>query len=277
MTYDVTATQYKNEWITLFQRGETYLKDTVMRETILAGHSSATFAFAGVSSDMTERGVNGLIPAANATDTQINVPLKEKHFLEKETDFNVFTSQGEGLRKAMQMRARTSAAREIDNEIVRALTAASNVYNSGTAVTLTHGKIVDIISELRENDVHGMVTFVHSVKSFARLKTLQQFTSVDYVDQKPLMGDDERPVMFAGARHVQFNGLVGKGGATAALYVYAKDAVGHALANESTDVKSGFDDEQAYSWARSTIYHGAKILQQAGVLKVVHDDTAAFA
>jgi hypothetical protein len=275
MAYDpATADQYHREWTNVFQKGETYLKDTVMRETIMEGHSRAIFAFAGSAGRMYKRGVNGLIPARNATDTQVPISLEEKHTLEKMTSFNIFTSQSGGLKRAMADRSAKAAAREIDYTIIDALAAATTAYNSGSAVTLTLGKLVHIVSRLRANEVHGLLTFTHTPTSWAWLKTMPQFSSADYVDRKPLMGDDERPVMYAGARHVPLTGLPGEGTSTATLFVYAKEAVGHAVALDEVQTKIGYDDEQDYSFDRASIWDGAKILQQGGVLKVTHDDTA---
>ncbi|AXV15117.1 hypothetical protein CYG48_05025 [Neorhizobium sp. SOG26] len=276
MTYMITAAQYRDEWVHEFQRGETYLKDTVSRETITHGHSSAVFAIAGQSSGMSERGVNGLIPTRNATDRQVTVELKEKHSLENQTSFNVFTSQGGKLREAMQKRSRMDAVREIDDEIIRALSTATNVYNSGTAITMTFARMTDIISDLWEGNVDERVTFLHTPKSWARMLGWQQFTSADYVDRKPLMGDAPRPIMFANAWHMLHNGLTGRTTNSAAMYVYAKSAVGHALATGEIKVAAGYNEEQDYSWDRATIYHRAVILQQAGVLRVNHDDSAAI-
>ncbi|MBL0935516.1 MAG: hypothetical protein IBJ07_12300 [Rhizobiaceae bacterium] len=277
MAYPVTAAQYRDEWIHEFQRGETYLKDTVSKETIIQGHSSATWAIAGQSSGMTERGANGLIPTRNATDRQVSAQLKEKHSLENQTNFNVFTSQGGKLRAVMQHRSRMDAAREIDDEIIRALSTATNEYNSGTAITMTFDRIVDIVSELWEGNVDERVTFLHTPKSWARLLKMQTFTSSDYVDRKPLMADAPRPLMFANAWHMMHNGLVGRTSNAAKMFVYAKSAVGHALATDEIKVAAGYNEEQDYSWDRATIYHRAVILQQAGVLEVTHDDTAAIA
>ena len=41
-------------------------------------------------------------------------------------------------------------------------------------------------------------------------------------------------------------------------------------------VDAGYNGEHDYSYSRHTIYDGALILQQAGVIEVITDDTAAF-
>jgi hypothetical protein len=71
-------------------------------------------------------------------------------------------------------------------------------------------------------------------------------------------------------------GLPGKGTATASNFIFAKGAVGHAIAQGDIQVDADYNGEDDYSYSRHTIFDGATILQQAGVLKVVTDDTAAF-
>jgi hypothetical protein len=277
MAYMITAAQYRDEWITEFQRGETYLKDTTTPETVIEGHSSAVFAIAGQSSGMTSRGANGLIPTRNATDRQVTLTLKERHTLENQTGFNVFTAQGGGLRAAMRKRSTMDAAREIDDEILLALSAATNQYNSGSAIVLTYGKLVDIISNLWQNNVTDMITVVHTAKSWARMTQWTEFTNIDYVDRKPLMGDMVRPIRWANATHIMMpSGLTGAGTNSAKMYAYAKPALGHAVAAENIDVDADYNREQKYSWDRATMYHVGGILQQAGVLQIIHDDTASF-
>ena len=276
MAYEITGQQYRDEWITAFQRGETYLKDAVTKEMVVEGSSSAVFAIAGVSSGMSSRGANGLIPTRNATDTQVTATLKERHTLENQTKFNVFTSHSGKLRQAMQTRSRMDAVREIDDEILIALQTATNVWNSGTAVALTYGIVNDIISDLWENNAQSGVCCVWTPKQWAKIRTFAEFTSADYVDAKPLMGDAFRPVYWNNATHFIHTGLPGLGTATASGYAFSKAAVGHALANDEVSVGAGFNEEHAYSWDRATIYHAAVVLQQAGIVEVINDDTAAL-
>lgn len=277
MAYMITQDQYREEWIVAFQRGQTYLKDRVTREVVLSG-LNAKFALQGAAGRMSERGVNGLIPSRNRTDTQPSITLKEKHSKETQTSFNVFTAPA-NLREAMQNAGALAAAREIDYTIIDALATATNSYASGTAQTQTFGKTVDEISSLWNNDVMAgqEITCLWTPKAWARLLTFNQFVSADYVDTKLLAGLAlDRPKMWLGAMHIMHTGLPGKGTATASNFIFAKSAVGHAIAQGEIQVAAGYNDEDDYSFSRHTIYDGATILQQAGVLKVVTDDTVAF-
>ncbi|KRB51968.1 hypothetical protein ASE04_09670 [Rhizobium sp. Root708] len=277
MPYAITKDQYRDEWVVAFQRGETYLKDSVTREIMISG-LNAKFALQGAAGRMTERGTNGLIPSRNRTDTQPTITLKEKHSKETQTGFNVFTAPA-NLREAMQNAGALTASREVDYTITDALATATNVYAGGTAQTLTYGKVVDELSALWQNNVMpgAEITCLWTPKAWARLLTFNQFLSADYVDAKPLAGLAlDRPKMWLGAKHIMHTGLPGMGTATASNFIFAKPAVGYAIASGDIQVESGYNGEDDYSWDRATLYDGATILQQAGVLKVVTDDTAAF-
>lgn len=277
MVYAITRDQYRDEWVVAFQRGETYLKNAVTKETMLSG-LNAKFALQGAAGRMTERGVNGLIPSRNRTDTQPTVTLKEKHSKETQTGFNVFTAAA-NLREAMQNAGALAAAREIDYTIIDALATATNVYNSGTPITLTYGKTVDALSDIFENDVMTghEITCLWTPKAWARLLTFEEFTSADYVEGKALAGlAADRPKKWLGATHIMHTGLPGKGTSSASNFIFAKPAVGHAIATGDIQVAVGYDDEDDYSYSRHTIYDGAILLQQAGVVEVLTDDTAAF-
>jgi hypothetical protein len=277
MPYVITKQQYRDEWVVAFQRGETYLKDCTTRELMLNG-LTANFSVQGAADRMTERGTNGLIPSRNRTDSNVPVTLKEKHSKETRTGFDVFTAPA-NLREAMQNASAKTAAREIDFTIIDALTSATTSYASGAAQTLTYGKTVDALTELFESDVMAgdEITCLWTPKAWARLLTFQEFKSADYIDEKPLVGLAlDRPKIWLGAKHIMHNGLPGKGTATASNFIFAKAAVGHAISNDMVQVAAGYNDEDDYSYDRATIYDGAAILQQAGVIKVVTDDTAAF-
>lgn len=278
MAYQITQEQYRAEWVVQFQRGETALRYGTTPEMMMMGNE-AVFPIQGASAGATDRGVNGLIPSDNPTDSQVRVPLVERHRKETQTGFNIFTAHG-NLREAMQNRGVLALAREVDREIISsALETATNQYNSGTAITLTYGRVQDIMSELLENDVYtgDMVTFVWTPKAWARLLTFDEWTSSDYVnDQYLLGGATQQPRMWNGAMHMVHTGLPGVGTATANCYAFGKAAIGYAMNSDGIDTAIGYDEEDDYSFARHTIFHGARILQQSGVIEIVHDDTTAI-
>ena len=278
MAYQITQQQYRDEWVVTFQRGETYLRYATTPEMMINGNQ-ALFPIQGTATGVTGRGTNGLIPSDNPTDTQVTIPLVERHRKETQTGFNIFTAHG-NLREAMQQRGALALAREVDDEIIaNALESATTQFNGGTAITLTYGRVQDIMSDLLENNVYAMdmVTFVWTPKAWARLLTFDQFISSDYVEDNFILGGaTQRPRMWNGAMHMVHTGLPGVGTATANCYAFGKAAVGYAMNTEGIDVAIGYDEEDDYSFARHTIFHGSRLLQQSGIIEIVHDDTAAI-
>lgn len=136
---------------------------------------------------------------------------------------------------------------------------------------------MDILSSLYANQVDndGQITCVWTPKAMARIMTFAQATSVDYVNSKPLV-EGPQPFRFLGAMHIMHPRISGAGTATASNYVYHKASIGHAVDTAGIKTDIGYNGEHDYSYARHSIFHGSKILQNAGILKVVTDDTAAF-
>lgn len=278
MAYQITRQQYRDEWVVTFQRGETYLRYATTPEMMIQGNQ-ANFPIQGASSGATSRGVNGLIPSENPTDTQVIVPLVERHRKETQTGFNIFTAHG-NLREAMQNRGALALAREVDDEIINSgLNAATTEYNGGSAITLTYGRVQDIMSDLLENNVYAMdaVTFVWTPKSWARLLTFTEFVSSDFVDEDFLLGGaTQRPRMWNGAMHMVHTGLPAVGTALAQNFAFGKAGIGYAMNTDGIDVAIGYDDEDDYSYARHSIFHGSRVLQESGIIKITTDDTVAI-
>lgn len=266
---------YRDEYIAAFEQRQSYLRDSVTTEAMVKGNS-AIFLVTGKADTMKERGVVGLIPAANETDTQVTINLKEMHHRATQTGWDIFTGQSD-RRRILQERGMKAANKEIDDVILAALDATTTQYNSGNAITLSYGKLVDIISELYENevDVDGMITCVWSPKTYARILTFAQATSIDYVNSKPLV-EGPQPFRFLGAMHIMHPRVPGVGTSSAKNFVYHKAAMGHAIDTAGIKTEIGYNGEHDYSYARHTVFHGAKVLQNSGIIEVVTDDTASF-
>lgn len=273
----ITQAMYRDMFVTGFEQSRSILRPTVTTEAMVKG-ISATFLVTGTnSSGMVERGVDGMIPARTRTDSQVTVTLKELHDRQTETSFNIFTGQSDRVR-IMQESGMRTAEKQIDADILTALDSATNTWNSGSAVVPTKGILVDIISDLYENEVdeNEPISAVWTPKAFARLQTIAEITSADYVNDKRYAGMTWRPFRWAGAMHYMSNRLPGKGTSTAKCFVYAKSAIGHAIDTAGIQTDIGYNGEHDYSYARHTLFHAAKILQNSGIVEVTYNDTTAF-
>jgi hypothetical protein len=56
--------------------------------------------------------------------------------------------------------------------------------------------------------------------------------------------------------------------------MYSRKAIGHACDTQNFDTKVGYDEKNDKSWARCSTFMGSKLLQNSGVVKMLHDDSA---
>ena len=80
-----------------------------------------------------------------------------------------------------------------------------------------------------------------------------------------------------GVNWIVDGGLPGVGTADASCFMYSKNAMGHACDTQSISTYVGYDEKNDKSWARCSTYMGSKLLQNSGVIKMPHDDSALSA
>ena len=264
--------QYRQEFISAFEQRQSLLSTTVIREAVIKGNQ-ATFLVAGSgSATAVTRGVNGLIPARNDDLNQYTATLVEWHDLVQRTGFNLFASQGDG-RRIMQETTMGVINRKMDQDILTEL--ANATQDAGAAATLSLSKVMHAVAILGNADVpvteEDKMFGVISPAGYAYLMQTKEFASADYVEVKPFSGPIRQFRRWAGINWIMHPNLSGAGGATELCYIYHRDAIGQAVNTGEIDMKVGVDEEQNYSWARCSVFMGAKILQNTGIVKITHD------
>jgi hypothetical protein len=68
--------------------------------------------------------------------------------------------------------------------------------------------------------------------------------------------------------------LPGAGTDAAVCYMYARSAMGHACDIENVSTRVGYDDKNDKSWCRVSTFMGSKLLQNAGIVKMLHAESA---
>lgn len=267
--------QYRSEYIPGFEQNKSLLSEMVTTEAVIKGNQATFLVADSGSATTTTRGVNGRIPARGDSLSQLTATLTEEHDLVEKTGFNVFASQGD-QRRIMQMTSYGTVSRKIDSQILTALSAATQTQGSAATATLrmfTRAKAI-LGNNAVPND--GNICCVISPAAHAYLMETAEFTSADYVNSKHLEG---APNMFrwAGMTFIEHPNISGIGTAAEILYVFHKSAIGHAVNTAGMQVYAGYDEEQDYSWARCSMYMGAKLLQNSGVVKITHDGSALAA
>lgn len=270
--------EFARKYAIALQRRESYLEGRTFDDGMVDGEQ-VTWYIAGASEDMVERNGYSDIPSQNPTDTTVTAALQFWYGKEVITDRQLQDGQiGNDLINMIAARSAMVRKRKMDDILLTALDAANTQYNSGTAITLTDALAVDIESDLAENNVDAddEITFVLTPKAYAQIGRFEQVSSMDF----GAANDPRAPknvLRWGNMVFVKHTGLDGMGTATAKCFVFAKSCVGTARAVDSENV--GIDEDEAnfkvsigYKVART-----AKILQQGGVMEVIHDDTAAIA
>lgn len=161
--------------------------------------------------------------------------------------------------------------RTVDNQILTEL--ANSTQATGlTASTASLDMVMFAKTILLNNQVpnDGNISALISPAFHAYLMATTEFANVQYVNDKPF---SDMPIMFrwAGINFIEHNNLTGLGTNAEKCYMYHKSAIGHAMDVKSIQALADYDQEQDYSWARTSGYMGAKLLQSKGVVLMRHD------
>ncbi len=265
-------TQYRQEFIAQFEQGQSLLRTCATTEAVIKGNQ-AMFLVAGSGGAMAvTRGLNGNIPPRVDSLAQTPATLVEWHDKPQRTEFNIFASQGDG-RRIMQMSTVKVMNRKIDQDIISALATATN--NLGAAQNFTLALAMHAMAKLDLNDVdtteENDLFFAVTPAAWAYLMQIKEFNDADLVEVKPLTGPARRMRNWAGFNWIKHPHLPGAGTAAESCFAFHRAAIGHAVNTGEMDVRAGYNEENAYYWARSSMYMGSAVLQNPGIVVVNHD------
>jgi len=267
---------YRQELVKTFERRAAKFESRVLTDGIASGASYVFLVNGSGSRTAVTRGVNGRIPAGANDDTQLTCTMQEWHDKPQATRFNIFAGQaGAKRRAAMQEESIGVLNRKADDLVIAALATATQ-FAGLAAEPLSAQKALHAISvvlgnnvELSQNDVTGALT----PAAFAYLVQNDLVSSKDYIEMGPLPG---LPLMFrwAGITWMVHTALPGAGTASETLFVFHRNAIGLAKDRDNMNVSAGYNDEDDYYYARSSMFMGAKLLQNSGVCCIRHDGSA---
>lgn len=277
MAIEAAMIQYRKDFVPAFEQRMSLLKLTATKESVLSGNQ-ATFLVSGSGGDTAvTRGSNGLIPYNNPTNSQQTANLVEKHAPYKLTGFNVFASQGDQV-KVMRDASIAVINRDIDLTLLAELANATQDFGSGTASLST---VLGAQAILGNNDVsvedEANMFAVISPAFRGYLMQTTEFASGNYVDVKPFSGPARKMWSWNGVNWIVSSRITGLGTASELCYMFHRSAVGYAVNVGEDKIFAGYDEQQGYSWSRAEVFHGAKILQNTGIVKITHDGSAFVA
>lgn len=271
MSVEAAMIQYRKEFVASFEQRVSALKMATTKESMVSGNQ-ATFLVSGSGGDTAvTRGVNGLIPYSNPTNTQVTATLAEKHAGYELTSFNIFASQGD-QKRIMQMASMNVINRDIDLTILAELANATQDFGSGVATlnTVIGAKVILGNAQVNTSEADNMFAVV-SPSFMGYLMQVREFASAEYVDVKPFAGASKQYLRWMGINWIESPLVTGLGTSSEICYMFHRNALGYAVRVGEESVSIGYEDKQDSSWSRATTYHAAKILQNTGIVKITHD------
>ena len=268
-------TMYRQEFIAGFEKRVSLTRHTVVTETEINGNSAVFLVADSGGATAVTRGINGDIPTRPDNLTQNTATLQEWHDVPERTRFNIYTSQGDG-RRIMQETSMAVINRKIDADIHSVL------VNGTVAVTTDQTTAPKFLASLLEAKAKLGVAYALEEEPFAlvtsafyaKMMQVPQFTSSDYINLKPFEGASKsRAFNWLGVNWIVDDGLPGAGTATAPVYMYARNAVGHACDMERVSTLVGYDEKNDKSWVRTSTFMGSKSLQAGGIAILTNSDT----
>lgn len=275
MSQSAFVTLYREETVAAFEQNYSLLRVATTQHAQIKGNTAVFLVAGSGSATAVTRGINGQLPFGVVDNTQRSCTLVEKHAPFETTDFNIYASQGD-QKRIMQMSSIAVLNRDIDDTIIAELDTGAT-QTCGTAAIAS----VDLIERARvilaNNDVpveeEDSIFAIVTPAFYAYLRQTTEFSSGDYVNVKPYTGPPRRMWRWAGINWIQSTRITGKATNSAKCYLLHKDSIGHAANSKEMEVDVGYERKQKNSWTNASLYHGAKTLQTAGIVQILHDDS----
>lgn len=274
------AIMYRREFVENYNVGVTLLADRFTEESMTMGRS-AVFDVATLGGRMSVRSIDGRIPRRSRGDAQVTCTIDERVAKEEVTDFEAFTSQADERAK-INRSIMISVNEEIDYIVLAELANATTSY-SAAAAPITLDTATKVIATLSQNKVPigaSDLTWIISPMFEAKLQNIQGYTSADYVATKPLdqggnQYDGSRKIKsWLGAGYIVHPNLPNVGTASCTTYLVHRRAFGLAVPSKKIQYEAGRIPGELAECAVAGLMMGAKVLQNTGILKFLHNDAA---
>lgn len=280
MSESAFQTQYRQESIAAFEQQESLLRGSCTTEAVIKGNTAVFLVVGSGGATAVSRGLNGLIPPRNDDNDQNSCTLSEWHDLVRKTSFNIFASQG-NQREIMQRTTVGVINRKVDDQIVTELNTGTVTVGAASA-TPTFSLFQNGRVKLSNASVpwDNNITFATQPSFLAFMEQAPEFSNMQWVDVKPLAGDNnpswrdrQMAYRWRNVLIIEHPNLPGKATGSEKSFLFHKSAIGHAADTAGMNTEVGYNGEQAYSWARASLNMGAKLLQNTGVVVFTTDGT----
>ena len=173
--------------------------------------------------------------------------------------------------------------RKIDDQIITELNTGSVAI--GTAAVIPS---IDTVqwgqTKLQNASIpwDGYITLLAQPSLLSYLEQAPEFSKAVFVDVKPFSGGDsnanwrDTPTAYRWKNMlvIAHPNLPSKGTTSEKSFMYHRNSMGHAADKDTLESTVDRNQEQDYSWARASMFMGAKLLQNSGVVVITGDGSA---
>lgn len=294
MATSITAafiTQYERDVHHIFQLEGGFLRPAVRMKTGVVGQT-ATFQkiAAGVA---TTKARHGAITPMNQTHTAVSATLVDFYagdWVDKLDEAKINIDE----RMAIAKGGAWALGRKVDNQIITALdgTTEATVTLTITSEAATKASLLTWCEALDANDVpndggrYGILT----PRAWSQAMVVEEFNSADYVGSNGQKFTEGAPLSqrwkpWNGVMWKVHTGLPGLGTATAAQFIWHKNAIGYATgahagniaANEGVAADITWHGDHAAHFVNHSMSGGAVLIDTTGVIQGTMNDTTAVA
>lgn len=240
---------------------------------------TAFFDVVDPADEAVEKTRDGKVPKSDLGLSQVSATLRKIHKKYQIDNFDLFRAN-KNTRMAMSKRGRGAINKGIDNLVIKTLDATSVVHPDGTVTASTLSVIQRALLVLLNKDIpdDGNLFGVITPAFAQQMLRINEFKSKDF--QTVAAVENNAWTMkvrnFMGVNWFTHTGLTGNGTATSNNFIFHRDAVGHLLEGEPKPHMFE-SEEDDYEGIRFDVMHAACVPLPRGVIKIVHNDTAALA
>lgn len=265
-------TAYREEFIAGFEERQSALRSACTTHAQIKGNSAVFLVADSGSATAVTRGTNGLLPYRADNLTQNTATLAEWHDPVRKTGFNIFASQGD-QKRIMQETSMGTVNRKIDLDIIAQLDTAT--IDTGTSATASLSMVAKSLAYLGNNYVpveeEDNMFAVVTPTFWSYMMEMPEFTKGSYVDVKAFNGSIKKFWRWFGVNWIRSSLLTGAATSTEQCFLFHRDAIGNAIDTRGIQTDVGYNGEHDYSYARTTVYVGSKLLQNTGIVMMKHD------
>lgn len=270
-------TKFMDEFKYDFEREQALMKMTVRSDGVVMA-DTVKFDIVDPSDGAVEKGRDGKVPKSDLGLSQATATLRKIHKKYQIDNFDIFRGNPT-TRAAMNRRGISSINKGIDKLIIDTLDTTSVEVAGGATTLSTLATVLTWTTTLWNKDIpnDGNVYAVITPNAEAQLMRVSEFKNADFITELPMI-DGAKPQKlryWMGCKWLVHTGLSGAGTSSAKMYLFHQSAIGHMVSGEpSPNLFESQEDD--YVGVRYEAIHAAAICLPRGIVRLLHNDTAAF-